>query len=34
MYIYITKKTFIIFTLLYFRMLVDSFVRLTENLKL
>ena len=33
-YIYITKKTFIIFTLLYFRMLVDSFVRLTENLKL
>ena len=29
-----TKKTFIIFILLYFRILVDSFVRLTENLKL
>ena len=33
-YTYITKKTFIIFILLYFRILVDSFVRLTENLKL
>ena len=33
-YIYITKKTFIIFISLYLRMLVDSFVRLTENLKL
>ena len=29
-----TKKTFIIFISLYFRILPDSFVRLTENLKL
>ena len=30
----ITKKTFIIFILLYFRILPDSFVRLTDDLKL
>ena len=31
---YITKKAFIIYILLYFRIFPDSFVRLTENLKL
>ena len=33
-YIYKTQKTFIIFILLYFRILPDSFVRVTENLKM